>query len=177
MAFLDYLPLIAFFIAYKLTNIYTATWVLIGASALMLVVVKLVKKSVSKQQWWLFAAVVVFGGLTLAFRSDLFIKWKVTVVYAAFAIALIGAQMSGKSLLKSMLGEQLKLPDGVWRNITFGWGGFFLVMAALNLVVAYHFSQDAWVNFKLFGTTALSLLACVITGMVIYKHLPEEEKS
>ncbi|WP_115719043.1 septation protein A [Gallaecimonas mangrovi] len=177
MAFLDYLPLIIFFVVYKLSNIYTATWALIGASALMLVVVKLVKKSISKQQWWLFAAVVVFGGMTLAFHSDLFIKWKVTVVYAAFAVALIGAQFGGKSLIKSMLGEQLKLPEPVWRKLTFGWGAFFALMSVINLVVAYQFSQNTWVNFKLFGTTAATLVACLISGMLIYRHLPDQEKS
>ncbi|EKE70954.1 septation protein A [Gallaecimonas xiamenensis] len=177
MAILDYLPLIVFFVVYKLTDIYTATWALIAASALMLVVIKVIKKNISKQQWWLFAAVVLFGGLTLAFRSDLFIKWKVTVVYGAFALALLLAQLSGKSLLKSLLGSQMTLPEAVWRRMSFGWSGFFALMAGLNLVVAYHFSQDTWVNFKLFGTTALTLVACVVTGMVVYKHLPEEEKS
>ncbi|WKE66923.1 septation protein A [Gallaecimonas kandeliae] len=177
MAVLDYLPLIVFFIAYKLGGIYTATWALMASTALLLVIFKAMGKAISKQQWWLLGAVVVFGSMTLIFRDPLFIKWKVTVVYLAFALALLLAQLKGESLLKTMLGGQLTLPDGVWRNLSFGWSAFFAGLAALNLYVAYHYSQDAWVNFKLFGTTGLNLLAIVVTGMLIYKHLPEEEKS
>ncbi|WP_406663327.1 septation protein A [Gallaecimonas sp. GXIMD1310] len=176
MGLLEYLPIIIFFIVFKLTDIYLATGALMAASAALLAVLKLLGKNISKQQWWLFAAIVVFGGLTLAFRDPLFLKWKVTLVYAAFALILVTGVLTGRNPVKAILGKEMTLPAPLWNKLAWGWAGYFCAMAVLNLYIAYNYSQDLWVDFKLFGTVGLGLIAAVITGMVIYKHLPDDEK-
>ncbi len=174
MALLEYIPLIAFFIAYKLADIYVATAVLMGGSALTLAITRLLGKPISKQQWWLFGAIMVFGVMTLVFRSDLFLKWKFTVVYCAFAIGMLVTELMGKNLLKKALGETIAAPDRLWRRLAFAWTGFFAAMAGVNLLVAYNLSQEAWVNFKVFWAMGLTFVAMVLTLLSLYPHMPKD---
>ncbi|WP_341501360.1 inner membrane-spanning protein YciB [Gallaecimonas sp. GXIMD4217] len=176
MALLEYLPLIAFFIAYKLADIYVATAVLMGCSALTLVVTRIMGKPISKQQWWLFGAIMAFGAMTLAFRSDLFLKWKFTLVYSAFAIAMAASELMGKNLIKKAMGEMIPAPEALWRRLAFAWSGFFATLAGVNLLVAYNFSQQTWVNFKVFWTMGLTFGAVVLTVLSLYKYLPADEE-
>ena len=117
----------------------------------------------------------VFGGMTIFFQDDNFIKWKVTIVYVVFALGLLISQLIGKPLIKGMLGKEIKLPDTVWRNINHAWVAFFAVLSVVNVVVAYQMSLDFWVNFKVFGLMALTLLYTLGTGVYIYKHMPKDE--
>lgn len=133
---------------------------------------------VDKMLWVSLVLVTVFGGLTLALRDDTFIKWKPTVLYWVFAAALfISDRFAGKNLMRAMLESQFSLPDPVWTRFNLSWAVFFLFMGAANLFVALSFSNDAWVNFKLFGGTGLMMVFMLVQGYFLLKHIePEPEE-
>jgi intracellular septation protein len=175
--FLDFLPLIVFFAFYKLYDIYVASGALIVATALALVFTWLKYRKVEKMTLITFAMVAVFGTLTLVFHNDLFIKWKVTVIYTLFALALLISQLVlKKPLIQRMLGKELSLPDSVWNNLNIAWALFFLACGLANIYVAFWMPQDVWVNFKVFGLTVLTLVFTLLSGIYIYRHMPEEQK-
>ncbi|QYK11452.1 septation protein A [Shewanella rhizosphaerae] len=173
---LDFLPLVIFFAVYKFFDIYIASGALIVATALQLVVTYLLYKKIEKMHLITFAMVSFFGTLTLVFHDDAFIKWKVTVVYALFALALALSQYLKKPILKGMLGKELIVADKIWSRVTWYWVAFFLACGLVNIYVAFNLSQETWVNFKVFGLTALTLINTVITVVYLYKHMPEEHK-
>ena len=173
---LDFLPLVIFFAVYKFFDIYIASGALIAATALQLIVTYLMYKKIEKMHLITFAMVSFFGTLTLVFHDDAFIKWKVTVVYALFALALAVSQFINKPILKSMLGKELVVADNTWAHVTWYWVLFFVGCALLNIYVAFSLPQETWVNFKVFGLTALTLLNTVVTVVYLYKHMPEEHK-
>jgi intracellular septation protein len=167
----DLFPILLFFVAYKLADIYVATGVAIVATIVQIAWLKLRRKPVEPMQWASLGIIVVFGGMTLLFQDETFIKWKPTVLYALFAVALIGAQrFTGKNPLKAIMGAQVTLPEPVWQRLTLAWAGFFAAMAALNLFVAYTFSLDAWVDFKLFGTLGLTVLFVIAQAFWIGRY-------
>ncbi|ANS43253.1 septation protein A [Serratia inhibens] len=175
--FLDFLPLIVFFAFYKLYDIYVASGALIVATALALVFTWIKYRKVEKMTLITFLMVLVFGTLTLVFHNDLFIKWKVTVIYSLFALALLVSQLVlKKPLVQRMLGKELTLPDKVWSNLNLAWAVFFLLCGLANIYVAFWLPQSVWVNFKVFGLTALTLVFTLLSGIYIYRHMPEEQK-
>lgn len=175
--FLDFLPLIIFFVFYKLYDIYLASGALIAATALVMVFTWVKYRKVEKMALITFLMVLVFGTLTLVFHNDLFIKWKVTVIYSLFALVLLISQLVHKKpLVQRMLGKELILPDKVWSNLNLAWAVFFLVCGLANIYVAFWLPQSTWVNFKVFGLTALTLVFTLISGIYIYRHMPEETK-
>ncbi|MEN4240151.1 septation protein A [Serratia marcescens] len=175
--FLDFLPLIVFFAFYKLYDIYVASGALIVATALALVFTWVKYRKVEKMTLITFLMVLVFGTLTLVFHNDLFIKWKVTVIYALFALALLISQwVLKKPLVQRMLGKELTLPDKVWSNLNLAWSVFFLACGLANIYVAFWLPQSVWVNFKVFGLTVLTLVFTLLSGIYIYRHMPEEQK-
>jgi intracellular septation protein len=175
--FLDFLPLIVFFAFYKLYDIYVASGALIVATALALVFTWFKYRKIEKMTLITFLMVLVFGTLTLVFHNDLFIKWKVTIIYTLFALALLISQLVlKKPLVQRMLGKELTLPDKVWNNLNLGWAVFFLVCGLANIYVAFWLPQSVWVNFKVFGLTALTLVFTLLSGIYIYRHMPEEQK-
>ncbi len=134
-------------------------------------------KKVDLMLWISLALVVVLGGLTVWLHSETFIKWKPTGLYWAMgAVFLISQALFGRNMLKLMLGEQMELPEPVWRRLGLAWVAFFALMGVLNLWVAYNFDTSTWVNFKLFGATGLMLLFTLGQGLYISRHLPEEAK-
>lgn len=175
--FLDFLPLIVFFAFYKLYDIYVASGALIAATALALVFTWFKYRKIEKMTLITFVMVAVFGTLTLVFHNDLFIKWKVTVIYTLFALALLVSQVVlKKPLIQRMLGKELTLPNKVWSNLNLAWAVFFLVCGLANIYVAFWLPQDVWVNFKVFGLTALTLVFTLVSGIYIYRHMPTEQK-
>lgn len=175
--FLDFLPLIVFFAFYKLYDIYVASGALIVATALALVFTWVKYRKVEKMTLITFLMVLVFGTLTLVFHNDLFIKWKVTVIYSLFALALLISQwVLKKPLVQRMLGKELTLPDKVWSNLNLAWAIFFLACGLANIYVAFWLPQSVWVNFKVFGLTVLTLVFTLLSGIYIYRHMPEEQK-
>lgn len=132
-------------------------------------------RKVDMMLWVSLALVVVLGGLTVWLKSETFIKWKPTGLYWAMGAAFLVSQfLLRRNLLKLLLGEQLQLPEAVWARLSLAWAAFFAAMGVLNLWVAYHFSTDTWVNFKLFGGIGLMLLFTLAQGLYIGRHLPDE---
>ncbi|MFA0066457.1 septation protein A [Vibrio breoganii] len=173
---LDFIPLIIFFVLYKMYDIYTATGALIVATALQLIVTYVMYKKVEKMQLITFIMVTILGGMTIFLHDDNFIKWKVTLVYAVFAIGLIVTQLIGKPVIKGMLGKEITLPDSVWNKINWAWTLFFTGCAALNVYIAFNLPLDTWVNFKVFGLLAATLIFTLLTGIYIYKHMQKESE-
>ncbi|HYF60490.1 MAG TPA: septation protein A [Burkholderiaceae bacterium] len=170
----DLFPVILFFVAFKLGDIYAATGVAIAATVAQIAWLKLRRKTVEPMQWASLVLIVVFGGMTLAFHDETFIKWKPTLLYALFAGALLLApRFTGRNPLRSIMGAQIALPDEAWSRLTLAWTAFFAAMAVLNVVVAYSFSLDAWVNFKLFGTLGLTLVFVVLQAVWIGRHVQD----
>ena len=132
-------------------------------------------RKVDMMLWVSLALVVVLGGATIWFHSETFIKWKPSVLYWVMGTSLWLSQMVfRKNLLRILLGEQLQLPDAVWQRLNGMWVAFFGVMGLLNLWVAYTFSTDAWVNFKLFGGIGLMLLFTLAQGLYLSRYLPDD---
>lgn len=172
----DLFPVILFFIAFKLFDIYVATAAAIAASFLQIGWLKWKRRKVDTMMWVTLIIIAVFGGATLALHDETFIKWKPTVLYWLFGIVIGGAELLfRKNLIRAMLGEQVRLPDGVWTRLNWSWAGFFVFMGAANLYVAYHFSTDAWVNFKLFGGMGLMLLFVVLQALFLARHIEEKQ--
>ncbi|MEE6032221.1 septation protein A [Avibacterium paragallinarum] len=173
---LEFIPLLVFFAVYKLVGIREAAIALIIATIIQLVVLKLKYGKIEKQQLIMGGAVVFFGALSAYFNELEFLKWKVTVVYALFALALIISQVIFKKpLIQQLLGKEIQLPDTVWNKLNLGWAGFFLFCMILNIIISQYFSDDLWVDFKTFGIIGLSLVATVATGVYIYRYLPKTE--
>ncbi|MEZ8491951.1 septation protein A [Vibrio splendidus] len=172
---LDFIPLIIFFALYKMYDIYTATGALIVASAVQIVLTYVIYKKVEKMQIITFLMVAVFGGMTIFLHDDNFIKWKVTIVYALFAIGLTVSHLMGKSAIKGMLGKEITLPEAVWSKINWAWTLFFTLCAILNVYVAFSLPLDVWVNFKVFGLLIATFAFTLLTGVSIYKHLPKDQ--
>ncbi|MCW5626446.1 MAG: septation protein A [Burkholderiales bacterium] len=134
-------------------------------------------KKVDKMLWIGLAIIVVMGGATLILRDATFIMWKPTVLYWAFAAVLLGARLLfRKNLMQAMMGKQLELPESVWSGVNLSWAGFFLVMGALNLLVAFNFSEQTWVTFKLFGGMGLMLVFAIGQGLILSRYMPDHEE-
>jgi len=126
--------------------------------------------------WVSLVIITVFGGMTLALHDETFIKWKPTVLYWAFAAVLLGGTLFfKKNLMRTLLAEQMELPEAAWKTVNWSWIGFFLFMGVANLVVAFNFSTDDWVNFKLFGGMGLMLVFVLGQGLVLSKYLEENK--
>ncbi|MEI7447094.1 MAG: septation protein A [Burkholderiales bacterium] len=170
----DLFPILLFFVAFKLADIYVATGVAIVATIGQIAWLKLRGKAVEPMQWASLAIIVVFGGMTLLFHDETFIKWKPTVLYALFAAALLLApRFTGKNPLRAMMGSQLKLPDAIWRRLTLAWVAFFVAMGVANIAVAYSFPLDVWVNFKVFGTLAATIVFVIAQAFWVGRHAEE----
>jgi intracellular septation protein len=173
----DLFPVILFFIAFKLTDIYVATGVAIGATILQIGLLAVLRKKIDTMLWVSLGIIVVFGGATLVLRDETFIKWKPTVLYWIFSIALAGSQLLlRKNLIRSMLGAQLNLPAPVWSKLNWSWAAFFAFMGAANLAIAFNFTTDQWVTFKLFGGTGLMLLFVIAQALFLARYVQEEDK-
>lgn len=175
--FFDLFPIILFFVAYKVYDIYTATAVAIAATFAQIAWVWMRDRKVDAMLWVSLVLIGVFGGATLFLHDPLFIKWKPTVLYWLFAVVLLGAQLLfGKNLIAAMMKAQIKLPEPVWRKLNFSWAAFFGGMGGLNLYVAYNFSEPAWVNFKLFGFLGIMLVFVLLQALMLAKYVEEGER-
>jgi len=174
----DLFPVILFFVAFKFGDIYLATGVAMVATFAQIGWVWFKHRKVDAMLWVSLAVITVFGGMTLFFHNEDFIKWKPTVLYWSFAIALAGsALLFKKNLIRVLLAEQFRLPDPVWNRLNWSWVGFFAFMGVANLAVAFafNFSTDTWVNFKLFGGTGLMFVFVIIQGLLLSKYIEEDK--
>jgi len=134
------------------------------------------RKHVDNMLWVSLAIIAVFGGATIYFHDEQFIKLKPTVLYWCFAVTLLVSQaFFGKNLIKSMMGKQLILPEPVWRKLNLAWGLFFTLMGALNLYIGFNYSLNFWVNFKLFGFMGLMLAFVIGQSLFLSRYIKEAE--
>ena len=160
----------------KQAPILLATIVVILATIAQIAWVHFRHGKVDKMLWVSLVLVVVFGGMTLIFQDETFIKWKPTILYWIFAGSMAFATLVlKKNPMRALLGEQLTLPDPVWTKVTLSWIAFFLFMGALNLIVAFNFPTDTWVNFKLFGGMGLLLLFVLGQGLMLSKYVEDKQ--
>lgn len=195
----DLLPVLLFFAAYKYANAsHEASHVLavqllgdsIGASQAPILIATAVAilatigqvvwliargRKVEVMLWISLAIIVVFGGATLLFHDATFIKWKPTVLYWLFAGTLAGAALFLKrNLMRSLMQAQIELPDQIWTRLNISWICFFAVMGVLNLYVAFSYSEETWVDFKLYGGMGLMFLFVLAQGALLSRHIDEK---
>lgn len=175
---IEFLPIVAFFVAYKLGGMYVATGVLIAAVIVQSAVEWIRRRKVNPMMLASAGLVLVFGGLTLALHDPTFVKWKPTILYVLFAVAFVGSRFIGeKTLIERLLGENIKLDRSNWNALNTVWAVFFLAMGAANLYVAYNYDENTWVNFKLFGLLGLMLVFTLAQGIWLASKMPPEDEA
>lgn len=162
-ALIDFLPVVAFVVAYWLADFQTAVVVIMVAMVLQVGITWLVTRTVNRMTLASAALVVGLGGVSLLLKNDLVFKWKPTILNWAFAAVFLGSQFIGdrpvvQRLMQSMSKADISLADRDWRSLNLMWVAFFLVSGAANLYVAYNYPEKVWVNFKLFGLLGLTLV-------------------
>jgi intracellular septation protein len=186
----ELIPVLLFFLAYRMDGstlafqgmeyrfdgIYSATAVLMVATAVQVVLTRLITGHLEKRLLILSAVVMAFGGATLIFHDQLFIQWKPTIFNWALALIFIGTRWwTGRSALEKAMGSQLQLPPEGWLKLDRLWTGYFILVGGLNLVVAYRFSEAAWVSYKLYSAIGFTLLITLITVAVLSPYLREAQ--
>jgi intracellular septation protein len=172
----DLFPVILFFVAFKIWGIYVATAVAIVATFAQVGWLKARGRKVEPMLWISLAIIVVFGGATLFLHDETFIKWKPTVLYWLFAVVLSGGLLVfRRNLIRMLLADKIEMPDDAWNKLNWSWVGFFIFMGVANLYVAFNFSTDAWVNFKLFGGMGLMFVFVLAQGAFLSKYVQEEK--
>jgi intracellular septation protein len=168
---LDFGPLLAFFIAYKLLGVIMGTAVFMAAIALA-VIVSIAKLGRVSPMLWLSALLVLFfGSLTIYFHDERFIQIKPTIIYGFFALMLFAGLLRGKPLLKYLLQAAYDgLSEEGWRKLSRNWALFFVFMAVLNEVMRATLSFDTWLSVKVWGVTAISFLFAAANIPMLMKH-------
>jgi intracellular septation protein len=174
----EFLPILAFFIAYKFGGIYAATGVAIGITVLQMLWLVLQKKPISKMQYVNFFIILIFGGLTILLHDKEFIMLKPTVLYWTFAISLaVSFYVFKKNLIQMVLGKEIVLdavePNAIWAKLNIAWIIYFACLGFLNLYIAKSYPEDTWVNFKL-STIGLLLAFIVLQGLWLSKYLKSD---
>lgn len=176
----DFFPIVLFFAAYKLADIYVATLAAIVGAVLQVAYTWLRTRKVETMHLISLVLILVFGGATWFLRDPTFIKWKPTVLNWLFAIVFLGSQfISRQPVIQRMLSAQIELPAEIWRRLNLAWTAFFIVIGGVNLYVAFHFEESVWVNFKLFGMLGLTVLFVLLQSFYLARHMPDsatEEK-
>jgi intracellular septation protein len=172
----DLFPVILFFAVFKFSGIYAATAAAIIATILQIGWAKYRHGKVDGMLIVSGFIIVVFGSATLLLHDETFIKWKPTVLYWFFAVSLVVADFGfKKNLIRNLMEKQISMPDDIWYRLNLCWALFFAILGCINLYVAFNFSTDLWVDFKLFGTTALMLAFVVGQTLVLNKYMTEKD--
>lgn len=168
---LDFGPLLAFFIAFKLSGPIVGTAVFMAAISVALVVSKVKRGNISPMLWLSAVLVLFFGALTLYFHDQRFIQIKPTIVYSFFALMLLGGWMRGKPLLRYLLQAAYQgLSEAGWLKLSLNWGIFFVILAVANEVMRAMLSFDAWLLVKVWGVTAASLIFAASQVPMLMRH-------
>lgn len=154
-----------------------ATATAIIATMAQILWVKLKHGKVDTMLWVSFAIILVFGGATLLLHDEAFIKIKPTALYWLFALVLLFSNiLFKKNLIRSLMQEKMKLPERIWWQLNLAWSGFFIFLGIINLYVAWNFSTDTWVNFKLFGASGIMIIFIILQAAMVAKHIEAEPK-
>ena len=176
--FIDFLPVIIFFAAYKLYGMYVATIAIILAMTVQIGAQWIMHRKVNKMLLVSGILVALLGGITLALRDPLFIQWKPTIVNWLFAAAFLGSQYIGKkTLIQRIMGHAIELDPTMWRQLNLIWVANFVVLGAANLYVVYNFDEETWVNFKLFGIFGITILTAVAQAFWIASRTSAQSHS
>ncbi len=170
----DFFPVILFFVAFKLSDIFVATGVAIAATVIQIGWVLVRRRKVTNMQWMSLVIIVLFGGATLILRDETFIKWKPSVLYWLAGVVFLGGLAFGTNVVKAVMNEGISLPEPIWKKLCIAWGIFFLFKGTLNLWVAYHFSTETWVNFKLFGGMGLMIAFVIAQALWLSRYVQDE---
>ena len=174
----DLFPVILFFAAFKFAGIYVATAVAIAATIVQIAWTKYRHGKVDTMLWVSFAIIGIFGGATLLLHDETFIKWKPTVLYWLFSATLLISNLwFKKNLMRALLQEKMALPLHAWNRLNLSWSLFFAVLGFINLYVAFNYSTESWVTFKLFGFTGLMLVFILAQGAWLAKYVDEKKES
>lgn len=175
---LDFLPIVIFFAVYKYTNdIIIATAVLIPATLMQMLYTWIKEHKIEKMQLVTLILVVVMGGATVLLQDKTFIQWKPTVVNWLFGAAFLGSQFIGsKTIVERIMSGNIELPEHVWKTLNLAWVAFFIFMGIINLYVAYSFSEEIWVDFKLFGMLGLTVVFIIIQGLYMSKYITNNDQ-
>ena len=182
---IDFFPLLAFFIAFKIADtpeqgIYLATATLIVATIIQISVYWAIYRRFEKMHLITFAVVLVFGGATLWLQDERFIKWKPTIVVWIFAMVALASEFFGdRNLFRRMIGlvdQNINVPDFVWLRLNISWVIFFFLIGLLNLYVAFNFDRDTWVDFKVFGLTIINFVFMAGQIMYLFRYISEDSE-
>lgn len=175
----DFFPLVLFFAAFKIYDIYVATGVAVVASVGQVLWLRFSGRPVEAMHWITLAAIVLLGGATIIIHDDVFIRWKPTVVYWIFSLILLGTHFIGdKTAAERLMGSKMEMPGRVWKQMNLSFAVFTLFMGFLNLYVAFVYGADLdpdvqrehWVNFKVFGTLIITFLFMFGVMLAVSKH-------
>ena len=197
---IDFLPIVIFFVVYKLAPelitalepwlsaesiatlndtqpIILATAVLIPATILQIAYTRWRTGNVETMHLITLALVVLLGGATVILQNKEFIMWKPTVVNWLFAVAFLGSQwFMEKPFLQRMMEQAIDMPSNSWKKLNYAWVCFFILSGITNIIVAYNFSENTWVNFKLFGMLGLTILFIVGQSFFLYRYMEQKEQ-
>lgn len=185
-ALIEYIPLILFFTVFKLVDIYWATALLMASTLIQVLYCYIKHKKVPTRHWIFFVIATVLGTLTLVFHDEQFVKLKATIIYAGLAIGLLLSRYClDKNLVKKAFSAILEnasdnqspvhVPAPLWEKLNLLWAVIFAAIAVLNMYIAYNFSLNFWVNFKVFGLMGITFICIFITIMMLFKYLPDDE--
>lgn len=172
---IEFLPILSFFVAYKFSDVFVATAVMLAMLVIVVAAQWFTHRKVGPMLLVSAGIGLIFGGLTLWLHDQTFVQWKPTVVYWFLALMLIGGRLfSDKPLIQRMLDTTLPLSPGAWRTLNSMWAVGFTLIGAINLYVVYHFSLDTWVNFKAYGLTGLTIVFALVQGVWLATKLPPD---
>jgi intracellular septation protein len=172
---IEFLPILSFFVAFKFSDVFVATGVMLAMLVAVVAFQWLKHRKVGPMLLVSAGIGLIFGGLTIWLHDQTFVQWKPTVVYWLLALALIGGRLfSDKPLIQRMLDTTLPLTPDAWRTLNTIWAIGFAVIGAINLYVVYHYSLDTWVNFKAYGLTGLTLAFAIVQAVWLSTKLPQD---
>lgn len=174
---LEFFPIILFFIAYKLYDIYVATATVIVATVIQVAITWFKYRKVEKMQWITLILLLVMGGATIYLQNEQFIKWKLSIIEWLFGLAFLGSQFFGeKPFIERIMSANLDLPKVVWKRLNLMWALFFISVGFINLYVMFQFNTDDWVTFKTFGVPGLMVIFIALQMLYLYRHVPENKE-
>jgi len=173
----EFFPILLFFIAFKLYDIYIATAVVIAATIIQVAYAWVKYRKVETMQWITLGLILVMGGATLYLQDEQFIKWKLSIIEWLFGATFLGSQFVGKKpFIEKMLSGSLTLPALIWKRLNAMWGFFFISVGFINLYVMYNYNTDDWVTFKTFGVPVLMVIFILLQMVFLYKYIPDTEE-
>jgi intracellular septation protein len=176
--FFDLFPVILFFVAFKLSDIFIATATAIGATIAMIIYSKVRHGKVEKMLMINGLVISILGGITLLLHDKTFIMWKPTVLYWLFAGALfISNVFFKKNLIRQMMDKMLNPPETVWNKLNLVWVVFLIALGFLNIYVFKNYDEDTWVNFKLFGVTSMMFIFMMVQTFMLKDYLIEQPEA